>query len=120
MDGHSQCPRSYDVRTGSRRRVPRPRPPLPRRQRRPAARCSRRRRPSRSSSRKQAAGAIPVDDAKKTELQQKAAAFADELAGIDAKSPEFTKKVESITSMGDKDLRASANVSSRMLDGPPR
>jgi uncharacterized protein YaaN involved in tellurite resistance len=66
----------------------------------------------------EAAGAIPVDDAKKTELQQKAAAFANELAGIDAKSPEFTKKVDSITSMGDKDLRASANVSSRMLDRP--
>jgi uncharacterized protein YaaN involved in tellurite resistance len=66
----------------------------------------------------EAAGAVPVDDAKKTELQQKAAAFASELAGLDAHSPEFTKKVESITSMGDKDLRASANVSSRMLDRP--
>ncbi len=66
----------------------------------------------------EAAGAIPVDDATKTELQQKAAAFANELASIDTRSPEFTKKVESITSMGDKDLRASANVSSRMLDRP--
>jgi uncharacterized protein YaaN involved in tellurite resistance len=66
----------------------------------------------------QAAGAIPIDDAKKSELQQKAAAFANELAGIDAHSPEFTKKVESITSMGDKDLRASAAVSNRMLDRP--
>jgi uncharacterized protein YaaN involved in tellurite resistance len=65
-----------------------------------------------------AAGAIPVDDAKKTELQQKAEAFANELAAIDTRSPEFTKKVDSITSMGDKDLRASANVSSRMLDRP--
>jgi uncharacterized protein YaaN involved in tellurite resistance len=66
----------------------------------------------------EAAGAIPVDDAKKTELQQKAAAFANELASIDTRSPEFTKKVDSITSMGDKDLRASAAVSSRMLDRP--
>jgi uncharacterized protein YaaN involved in tellurite resistance len=66
----------------------------------------------------QAAGAIPIDDAKKTELQQKAAAFANELASIDARSPEFTKKVESITSMGDKDLRASAAVSNRMLARP--
>src|SRR3954447_22124340 len=66
----------------------------------------------------EAAGAVPVDDAKKTELQQKAAAFASELAGLDAHSPEFTKEVESITSMGDKDLRASAGVSSRMLDRP--
>ncbi len=66
----------------------------------------------------EAAGAIPVDDATKTELQRKAAAFANELASIDPRSPEFTKKVDSITSMGDKDLRASANVSSRMLDRP--
>ena len=66
----------------------------------------------------EAAGAIPVDDATKSELQKKAEAFAADLAGTDTKSPEFAKKVESITSMGDKDLRASANVSSRMLDRP--
>ncbi len=66
----------------------------------------------------QAVGAVPVDDATKSELAQKAAAFADELASIDARSPEFTKKIDTITSMGDKDLRASAAVSSRMLDRP--
>ncbi len=66
----------------------------------------------------QAAGAIPIDDTKKTELARKAAAFAAELASIDSRSPEFTKKVDSITSMGDKDLRASAAVSSRMLERP--
>jgi uncharacterized protein YaaN involved in tellurite resistance len=66
----------------------------------------------------EAAGAVPVDDAKKTELQKRAQAFADELAGLDAHSPEFSKKIESITSMGDKDLRASASVSSRMLERP--
>jgi uncharacterized protein YaaN involved in tellurite resistance len=66
----------------------------------------------------EAAGAVPVDEAKKTELQQRAEAFANELATIDTRSPEFTKKVDTITSMGDKDLRASANVSSRMLDRP--
>jgi uncharacterized protein YaaN involved in tellurite resistance len=66
----------------------------------------------------EAAGAIPVDDAKKTELAQRAAAFANELAGLDTRAPEFTKKVESITSMGDKELRASASVSNRMLDRP--
>jgi uncharacterized protein YaaN involved in tellurite resistance len=66
----------------------------------------------------QAVGAIPIDDSKKSDLQKKAEAFASELAAIDSRSPEFTKKVDSITSMGDKDLRASANVSSRMLDRP--
>jgi uncharacterized protein YaaN involved in tellurite resistance len=66
----------------------------------------------------EAAGAIPIDDAKKSELAQKAAAFANDLANTDTRSPDFTKKIETITSMGDKDLRASANVSSRMLDRP--
>ncbi len=66
----------------------------------------------------EAAGAVPVPDAKKTELAQRAEAFANELAAMDHRAPEFTKKVESITSMGDKDLRASANVSNRMLDRP--
>jgi uncharacterized protein YaaN involved in tellurite resistance len=66
----------------------------------------------------EAAGAIPVDDAKKTELAQRAEAFANELAALDARAPEFTKKVDAITSMGDKELRASANVSNRMLDRP--
>jgi uncharacterized protein YaaN involved in tellurite resistance len=66
----------------------------------------------------QAAGAIPVDLAKQTVLQAKAAAFAAELASMDTRSPEFTRKVDSITSMGDKDMRATAQVSSRMLDRP--
>ena len=66
----------------------------------------------------EAAGAVPVDEAKKAELAQRAAAFANELAALDHRAPEFTKKVESITSMGDKDLRASAAVSNRMLDRP--
>ncbi|MEO8889594.1 MAG: toxic anion resistance protein [Jatrophihabitantaceae bacterium] len=65
-----------------------------------------------------AAGAIPVDDAKKTELAAKAAAFASELAAMDTRSPAFTQKVDSITSMGDKDMRAVASVSNRMLDRP--
>ncbi|MEP7021726.1 MAG: toxic anion resistance protein, partial [Pseudonocardiales bacterium] len=66
----------------------------------------------------QAAGAIPVDLAKQTELQAKAAAFASELANMDTRSPAFTQKIDSITSMGDKDMRATAQVSSRMLDRP--
>jgi uncharacterized protein YaaN involved in tellurite resistance len=66
----------------------------------------------------EAAGALPVDDTKKSELATRAEAFAAELAAMDTRSPEFTKKVDSITSMGDKELRASAQVSNRMLDRP--
>jgi uncharacterized protein YaaN involved in tellurite resistance len=59
-----------------------------------------------------------VPDPKKAELAQRAQGFADELATIDHRSPEFAKKIETITSMGDKELRASAAVSSRLLDRP--
>jgi uncharacterized protein YaaN involved in tellurite resistance len=66
----------------------------------------------------EAAGAIPVDPSKQTELQQRAQAFAAELATIDHRSPEFSQKVATITAMGDKDMRASASVANRMLDRP--
>ncbi len=66
----------------------------------------------------QAAGAIPIDPAKKQELQTKANAFANDLASLDVKSPAFTQKIESVTSMGDQDMRAAASVTNRMLDRP--
>ncbi len=66
----------------------------------------------------EAAGAIPVPPEKQTELATKASAFAAELAGLDTRSPEFSQKVNAITSMGDKDMRAVAGVSNRMLDRP--
>jgi uncharacterized protein YaaN involved in tellurite resistance len=66
----------------------------------------------------QAAGAVPVEDAKQAELRAKAEAFATELAAIDTRSPAFTQKVNSITTMGDNEMRSSAAVSSRMLERP--
>lgn len=66
----------------------------------------------------QAVGAMPLDDAKKSELAVRAEAFANELAAMDPRSPEFTQKVDAIAAMGDKELRASASVSNRMLDRP--
>src|SRR5664279_3532013 len=66
----------------------------------------------------QAAGAVPVADPRKAELQTRAASFAIELASLDVRSPEFAKKVESITALGDREMRDSASVSSRMLERP--
>ncbi len=66
----------------------------------------------------QAAGAVAVAPAVQTELQQRAAGFANELATLDSRSPEFATKVAQLTSMGDKEMRASAAVSSRLLDRP--
>ncbi len=66
----------------------------------------------------QAAGAVAVADTRKTELQTRAASFAMELASLDVRSPEFAKKVESITALGEREMRESANVSNRMLERP--
>jgi uncharacterized protein YaaN involved in tellurite resistance len=66
----------------------------------------------------QAAGAVPIDAAKSAELTAKAEAYVAELALIDPKAPEFTQKVASITTMGDKEMRESAAVSNRMLERP--
>jgi uncharacterized protein YaaN involved in tellurite resistance len=66
----------------------------------------------------QAAGAIPVDDAKQVELRAKAADFVSGLAALDMRSPEFAQKVSQITTMGDNDMRAAASMSNRMLERP--
>jgi uncharacterized protein YaaN involved in tellurite resistance len=66
----------------------------------------------------QAAGAIPLDEAKQQELRAKATAFVAELTSLDMRSPAFSQKINSIATMGDSDMRASANVSNRMLQRP--
>jgi uncharacterized protein YaaN involved in tellurite resistance len=66
----------------------------------------------------QALGAVAVPSAQQVELRAKADAFATELAALDMRSPAFSEKVGAITSMGDREMRASAAVSSRVLDRP--
>jgi uncharacterized protein YaaN involved in tellurite resistance len=66
----------------------------------------------------QAADAVVVPAPKQTELQQRAAGFADELAALDPRSPEFSAKVTSITTMGDRDMQAAATAANRMLQRP--
>jgi len=65
-----------------------------------------------------ATGAVPLDAEKRAELQHKARAFVAELAALDVNSPAYTKKINGITTMGDRDMRASAGMSNRMLDRP--
>jgi uncharacterized protein YaaN involved in tellurite resistance len=65
-----------------------------------------------------AAGAVPIDDAKQVELRSRATAFVSDLAAIDSRSPAFSEKIASITSMGDREMRSSAAVSNRMLERP--
>ncbi|WP_024794837.1 toxic anion resistance protein [Tomitella biformata] len=69
-------------------------------------------------SKESAAGAIPLDQGKQGELATKATAFANDLVAMDVRSPEFATKVNSINAMGNKEMRASASVSSRILERP--
>ncbi|MBB2988465.1 toxic anion resistance protein [Terracoccus luteus] len=69
-------------------------------------------------SAEQAVDVVPLETAAQAALRSKADAFAAELVSIDVKSPAFTSKVASITSMGDAELRSSASVSNRMLERP--
>ncbi len=66
----------------------------------------------------QAAGMIPVAPEQQTALQQKAAAFVADLVSVDVRSPEFSRKIASITSMGEREVRESSQVSNRMLERP--
>jgi uncharacterized protein YaaN involved in tellurite resistance len=67
-----------------------------------------------------AAGLVPVDAEKKSKLEQKVDGFVDELIALDAKSPDFGKKVDQITNMGRKEIMAAAGMSNRFLDRPVR
>lgn len=66
----------------------------------------------------QAVGAVALDGGKQSELQSRAAAFADDLATMDMRSPDFTRKIDSITTMGNGEMRASAGVTNRILERP--
>ena len=66
----------------------------------------------------QAAGMIPVSTQKRTELATKAAAFVADLTSVDVRSPEFSQKVAAITSMGEREVRETSQVSNRMLQRP--
>ncbi|MBO9671303.1 MAG: toxic anion resistance protein [Sphingobium sp.] len=65
-----------------------------------------------------AAGLVPIDEGKKSKLQEKVDTFVDELAALDANSPEFGQKVDQITNMGRKEIAEAAGHSNRFLDRP--
>ncbi len=67
-----------------------------------------------------AAGLVPVSEEKKSALQEKVDGFVSELVALDAKSPEFGKKVDQITNMGRKEIMAASQMSNRFLDRPVR
>lgn len=65
-----------------------------------------------------AVGLVPVEDGVRTKLQAKVADFVDDLVAQDVNSPEFGKRVDAISAMGQREIRAAADQSNRFLDRP--
>src|ERR1700722_8043438 len=66
----------------------------------------------------QAVGMVAVAPDKRIELQAKAQSFVTDLASEVPGSPDFIRKIDDITRMGEQEIRSSAEVSNRMLDRP--
>ncbi|MFM7027791.1 MAG: toxic anion resistance protein [Chakrabartia sp.] len=67
-----------------------------------------------------AAGLVPIDDGKRSALDEKAELFVAELVALDASSPEFGKKVDQLVNMGRREIAEAAGQSNRFLDRPVR
>jgi uncharacterized protein YaaN involved in tellurite resistance len=66
----------------------------------------------------QAASTIKVDDVTAARIEAAVSAYVESLTSLDAQSPEFERKVASISRMGHDEIRRSAEASSRFLDRP--
>ncbi|HXM57726.1 MAG TPA: toxic anion resistance protein, partial [Candidatus Dormibacteraeota bacterium] len=69
-------------------------------------------------STQQAAVSTKVDDATARQIEQAVNAFVEALVSLDPHSPEFQRKVESVSQMGNNEIRRSAESSNRFLDRP--
>ena len=58
----------------------------------------------------QAVGLVPVEDAKRSELEARVDSFVGELAAQDINSPEFGRRVDAITAIGGKEIRDAAGA----------
>jgi uncharacterized protein YaaN involved in tellurite resistance len=66
----------------------------------------------------QAASTIKVDAATAARINAAVTAYVDSLTKLEAQSPEFERKVSSISRMGLDEIRRSAEASNRFLDRP--
>jgi uncharacterized protein YaaN involved in tellurite resistance len=67
-----------------------------------------------------AAGLVPVDDSTRSKLEERVDGFVQDLVAQDVNSPEFGRRVDAITAMGQKEIREAAGQSNRFLDRPVR
>jgi uncharacterized protein YaaN involved in tellurite resistance len=66
----------------------------------------------------QAATAVKVDEKAAQQITQAVNTFIDSLTGLDPHSQDFQRKVQSVSQMGNQEVRRSAEVSNRFLDRP--
>lgn len=67
---------------------------------------------------KQAAGTIRVDPETAGRIASAVNSFVDSLSGLEPRSPDFERKVQSISRMGNEEVRRSAEASNRFLERP--
>ena len=68
----------------------------------------------------QADGMVAIDTAAIPGLDAKVAEYVDGIVALDVHSPAFAAKAGDVASMGDEDIRASADMSNRLLASPVR
>jgi uncharacterized protein YaaN involved in tellurite resistance len=66
--------------------------------------------------REKAGGLVPVDEETRADTARRAAAYVEDLAALDARSPEFAGKVGEIAGLGAAEMRTAAAQSNRMLE----
>jgi uncharacterized protein YaaN involved in tellurite resistance len=69
-------------------------------------------------SSEQAESTIKVDPETARQIDQAVGGFVNSLAGMDTRSPEFQRKVQSVSQMGNQEIRRSSEVSNRFLERP--
>ena len=65
-----------------------------------------------------AGGMVPIPAAALPALDEKVASYVDSIVALDVHSPAFTAKADDVRSMGDADIRASADTSNKLLQSP--
>jgi uncharacterized protein YaaN involved in tellurite resistance len=66
----------------------------------------------------QAATAVKLDPATVAKLDGMVAGYVDKISSLDPHDPAFTARVDDIRKLGEEDIKASAAVSSRLLNKP--
>src|SRR3984893_7100774 len=74
--------------------------------------------PSAPVTEAQATSAVKLDPATEAKLDATVSSFVQTLTTLDVHSSDFQKKVDSVSAMGDDDIRQSAQVSNNLLNKP--